>query len=357
MVCIGLVFQARAQENKEWRITAYGDLFYTHSFNHPDRGVGMFGRTFDTVQGEVRLAAANVSFEYKPTASLVSFFGSVWVGENAEILNATEPAGGDFAKHVPEAYVTYKKDQLTLQAGKFYSWLGYEVMDSEGNDNYSGGLLFTFAEPSYHTGVHVNYEFDAMTNASFYGVLGWNELKDANDDLAFGAAVRHTTNDGVSIVGNVYFGREGSDTPNRSGSFGGVGFADPGRSEVSLFNVNASKQVTPKLKLGISVDYATARGDAARGEWYGAAVYATHTIDPKSTLALRLESFTDEAGLRTPAPASISSIALTYNYAIHQNATLRGELRHDWSNNPFFPDSSGVRKQQTNFTIAAHVHF
>src|SRR2546430_1796437 len=61
-----------------------------------------------------------------------------------------------------EAYVSYKVplgSGLTLKAGKFVTLLGYEVIESPNNLNFSRSLLFSFAIPITHTGGLLSYSF------------------------------------------------------------------------------------------------------------------------------------------------------------------------------------------------------
>ena len=61
-----------------------------------------------------------------------------------------------------EAYLAYKVplgSGLTLKAGKFVTLLGYEVIESPNNLNFSRSLLFGLAIPFTHTGGLLSYSF------------------------------------------------------------------------------------------------------------------------------------------------------------------------------------------------------
>ena len=51
--------------------------------------------------------------------------------------------------------VTWMGKSLQVDAGKFVTHMGFEVIESKDNWNYSRGLLFQFAIPYFHTGVRV----------------------------------------------------------------------------------------------------------------------------------------------------------------------------------------------------------
>ena len=63
---------------------------------------------------------------------------------------------------------------LDIYAGKFVTFLGYEVIESPANLNFSRGLLFTNAIPLTTTGVYADYKFNDKVEAKLGVVDGWN---------------------------------------------------------------------------------------------------------------------------------------------------------------------------------------
>ncbi len=55
-----------------------------------------------------------------------------------------------------DSYVTYTKEEFTVTAGKFLSYLGYEAFDTSNMTQLTYGSTF-FAIPAYHTGAKVDY--------------------------------------------------------------------------------------------------------------------------------------------------------------------------------------------------------
>ena len=64
---------------------------------------------------------------------------------------------------------------LDIYAGKFVTFLGYEVIESPANLNFSRGLLFTNLIPLTHTGVYADYKFNNTVEAKLGIVDGWND--------------------------------------------------------------------------------------------------------------------------------------------------------------------------------------
>ena len=63
---------------------------------------------------------------------------------------------------------------LDIYMGKFVTFLGYEVIESPANLNFSRGLLFTNAIPLTHTGIYADYKFNDTVEAKLGIVDGWN---------------------------------------------------------------------------------------------------------------------------------------------------------------------------------------
>src|SRR5260221_371771 len=84
--------------------------------------------------------------------------------------------------------------------GKFVTFLGYEVIESPANLNFSRGLLFTNAIPLTHTGIYADYKFNDTVEVKLGIVDGWNNSTSSsvgvaagstgiNDDSGFGKAI------------------------------------------------------------------------------------------------------------------------------------------------------------------------
>jgi len=63
---------------------------------------------------------------------------------------------------------------LDIYMGKFVTFLGYEVIESPANLNFSRGLLFTNAIPLTHTGIYADYKFNDTVEVKLGIVDGWN---------------------------------------------------------------------------------------------------------------------------------------------------------------------------------------
>jgi len=75
---------------------------------------------------------------------------------------------------------------LTADVGKFVTHMGYEVIESKDNWNYSRSLLFAWAIPYFRTGLRLTYPFTDNLSVAVHVVNGWNSLVDNNARKSLG---------------------------------------------------------------------------------------------------------------------------------------------------------------------------
>lgn len=345
---------AHAQDDlsKNWSFSGFLDVYYQYDFNKGPTGNSLFGRQFDVANNSFTLA--NLQFNAVRKTSETSPWGftlNFSAGKNADILNAGEPAGPNSAfKNIQQAYVTYASPAgYTVEFGKFLTWIGYEGVASQDQDNYSRSFLFFFAQPVYHVGLRASRSFGPL-NASVYLVNGWNEAEDSNAGKSYGASAS-TTFGKTFVALNYYGGNEGSSRIN------GFFAAPAGQTNVNLLDLVVVHQLTDKFKLALNADYASAKGlDAGDpgGKFYGAAVYAKYALSDKTAIGLRYDSVKDPDGLRSGnAGAGFSSLTGTFDYNVDASGLLRFEIRNDRANYNAFAEKNGLFKdQRTTFSLS-----
>ncbi|HTQ11843.1 MAG TPA: outer membrane beta-barrel protein [Fimbriimonadaceae bacterium] len=345
---------------KTWNvdISGYADLYYQYDFGRPAHSGGVNGRWFDINHDEYTLAALQLDLSRAPTAqNPLGFLVSLYAGKNADIVASTEPGGIDTYKNFLQAYASYLvpgKISTTIDFGKWTSFIGYEGFDSRSQDNYSRSFVFTGLEPGYMTGLRTTTVLDPRWTANLYAFQGCNEVQDSNHGKTFGAGVTRSFGSGsVTLTG--YYGDEGSDTQNDSGSYGGIGFPTPGVSKVAQASLYGSWQVNAKDKLAFDAEYASAKG---KGNWSGAEIIYRRQIDKRNAAAFRLDHAEDPDGLRFFAGSlGLNSLTGTYDLTLSTNVLFRLELRHDLASNDYFDSASGPKRQRTTITFAQIVKF
>jgi hypothetical protein len=240
---------------------------------------------------------------------------------------------------------------LDIYAGKFVTFLGYEVIESPANPNFSRGLLFTNAIPLTHTGVYADYKFNDTFEAKFGVVDGWNNSQSyavPNSDYSFG---------GKSITGQLNINAPGKNanitqsfiyTPQDSGPGEATG-AVAGDGGVFVYDIWGNWTPTfdknGNTTLGFNIDY----GDNGKS-WYGLALYAQYKLTKVISLCARGEYLHGDASLdpKFGAPGITSddfSETLTASFAVWDNLLTRVEYRFDDLSNPGTGGGSTVQNE------------
>ena len=237
---------------------------------------------------------------------------------------------------------------LTLKAGKFVTLLGYEVIESPNNLNFSRGYLFTLAIPLTHTGGLASYTFTDWFNMTAGVVLGWDDSKNVNDSVSYTGQFAFTPLKDFTATMNWIVGPEQVD-PRRF---------DENVTRDSRRYVNAHQRYVldfilaytgiKNLTLALNVDYGHEQTEpfirslGTRQDhdatWWGWAAYAAYDWTDKLRTSLRQEFFRDAAGARTGSGlgTDLWSTTATIQYKIWKGLVGRVEYRHDQSDERVF---------------------
>lgn len=348
------------QSSSDWTVGGYVDGYYQHDFGRPFSGDSVNGRGLDISHNRLRLAVAQLDFARAPKkASPWGLTLQLYAGKNPDLIHLAEPGGKDKYKLVRQAFVSYAAPDgsFTADLGKFDTWIGYEGIDNRYQDQYSRSFNWTYSETTYETGLRVNSKLTDKLNWGFYLVRGWNEVEDGNGRPSAGVTLGYAADPKTTLTLQNHFGDEGSKTANDVGTYGGIGFPNPGTSAVHLVDFIVSHQLTPTIKVAFNFDHATASGGSNDGSWNGEVLYFKHQMSPTQTAALRLDRFEDRDGLRTGMPMQLHSVTGTYDRAINGHVSLRAEIRRDLASQPFFNSNTGPTKERTTLTLAAVIKF
>jgi hypothetical protein len=246
-----------------------------------------------------------------------------------------------------EAYVSVMLpigEGLTLKGGKFVTLLGYEVIESPNNLNFSRGYLFALAIPLTHTGGLISYTFNEQFSMTAGVVLGWDNSKDNNHGVSYTGQFATTPIKDLTANLNWIVGPEQNDTNAKQ------------RAVLDLVvNYTGLKNTT----LGLNVDYGFEEKEAfltslgtrqdTDAVWWGVAGYAAYDFTDWFRLAFRQEFFRDQNGARTGFGNEVNlfSSTLTAQFKIWKGLVARLEYRHDAATEKVFkakttrPDASG----------------
>jgi hypothetical protein len=339
---------------KDIQFSGFLDIYYQYSGNNPSSGKLLPFRNFDVRDNSFSIAAAFVSLSKAATKqNPFGFTVNLLGGKDADIETAGEPNDPNGLKYLHQAYVTYlAPDGMTVDLGKFQTWIGLESPFAVNNDLYSLSFVFTLGQPIYHAGLRVTKPIGATT-LGLYLVNGINEAEDANRSKSYGASLAHTFGK-VSATLNYYGGNEGSNTgPN--GPF------NVGQSNWQLGDLVLSTQLTPALKLSANADYASIHAldpGASNGHYASYDVIARYQFTKSFSVSGRYDNFFDHDGARTGfgGGARLNSGVIGCEYLTGSQSSLRFEVRHDESNrHAFESDGAGGERSRTTFTLA-HIY-
>jgi hypothetical protein len=236
---------------------------------------------------------------------------------------------------VQQAFATAKfGSMVTLDAGKFVTHAGAEVIETNKNWLYSRSLLF-FGIPLVHTGVRLNLTLSPALKAMVSVVNGWNNDPDDNAGKTIGANLTYAAN-GITASGTTYIGKEG------------VGASDYRLLLDGVFMI----ELSPTLALCANVDFLK-QGDT---QWFGVAGMAKVVLTDSLNLALRGELLKDK-NLYGVAEASLyeGTAMLAYNLAKHYE--IRAEVRADMASENVFAKGTTPRKNQVTGLVGFLAYF
>lgn len=337
---VGVLAQAPADSTAPVTISGFVDTYYSFNFARPQSRLNRL-TNFDLAESQFTLSSAEV--DIARAATPVGFRLELATGSGADQINA----GTESARIFQQAYLTFIVPigaGLTIDAGKFFTHMGYEVVKAKDNFNYSRSLLFAWPIPYYHTGVRVSYPIAETVTGTLIFSNGWNSSI-ANPGKTFGASLAIAPTPAVSVVLNW---------------LGGPEEADSVTSEFRhVVEGLATVKVSDNVTFGCDGVYGTEHLPIGTVTWGGGAVYARFGLSPTSALSLRGEIYSDPNGWTTGAVQDLKEVTCTYEKILFSSLILRAEYRYDVSSaRPFDGvDGDGTRKDQSRAALACIVTF
>ncbi len=324
-------------------VSGFVDAYYSRNLASPASRTNKL-RNFDIPENQINLSLAEIVLQKK--AQPVGFRMDVDFGTANDVVQGIAPYGTTSygtLTNIQQAYLTGViplGNGLTADVGKFVTHMGYEVIESKDNWNYSRSLLFAWAIPYYHTGMRLTYPFADNFTVALHVVNGWNSSIDNNAEKSLGLMVSYSPGASTGLILNVM---DGFEQPT------GV---DVGKKKV--FDFIVTQQVTEAFALTLNADYGDETLIGGLYTWKGAALYGRYAFSPKSAFALRAEVFDDPRGYATGLGVpqlDVREVTATYEYKFADALLLRGEGRYDFSNAPVFDKKADVNTKNDQMTI------
>ena len=283
-------------ETLDLHLYGFVDVSYTQNFGNPGTGVNDL-RIFDVDSDAFRVHMAQIVLEKqgKTGGDLVDHAGfrvKLNFGEDSQFTG-----GSDFGDEVDfqEVYAQFVApfgNGVDLRMGRQNTLIGFEVIESPYNPNFSRSWLFGLGEPFTTTGIRAAYDLNDKVSFAIGGISSFTQATgDTNGTPSLETAVSVTLTDKVSMTGFFFWGDEGprNGGPNQDILLGG-----------GIFNFQATEQtafiVEAYYANQANISPITAAGNS---RWNGVAGYLIHDFTDQWGFRVRGEIFEDAGGTRT----------------------------------------------------------
>src|ERR1700738_547919 len=346
------------------------DGYYSFNFNHPgDKGPACTGAAgpvtpalcgnqlynFNEKPNQFSLNMAKLSMAHSPDP--IGFQVDLGFGRAFDTIAQVGEKQPEIFRYIEQAYVSLKPAKakgLELDFGKFVTSAGAEVIETNGNWNYSRSLLFALAIPYYHFGVRTSIPIGKYFTGGVQLVNGWNNIGDNNSGKTIGLTGTITTKK-FAWSNNYYAGPENNDT-----SKGWRHLYDT----TVVFTPSTKFTRYINFDYGQNANFVVVSGVAAPGvppvsKWYGLAGALHLQANSHWSFTPRVEWFKDKDGFATGVSQDLKKCTFTGEYKMVEGLLARLEYRRDWTNQPFF-DYGGVlgsKKSQNTVTLGVLAYF
>jgi hypothetical protein len=312
-----------------WHYGGFVDLGYSLNFNFPANHLFRSRATTPRVN-ELDLNMAGVYVRKDATTD--SRWGMELLGHGGQDakdfgfgVNLPKVEGSDALRHFGRANLSYLApvgNGLTLQAGLFNSFIGYESLYAKDNFNYTRAWIADYS-PYLMFGANAQYNFDDKWSGAFFIINEYFHLQNANDLPSYGAQVAYKPNSSWLFKETVYYGPDQSDTSLQFWRF----FSD----SIAEWKVNDDVTLVGEYQIGTQV---MAIPGNPRFVYMGAAFPMRWHISGPWSVALRPEVYYDPNGFHTGAEQFVKAVTTTAEYKFPYkwtNMIGRLEYRYDES--------------------------
>jgi hypothetical protein len=315
-----------------WHWGAYLDVSYPINFNFPENHRWRSKITTPrTNEFTPNMALGYVRKDVGPDSRWGMELGVQGGYDTSLLVPAPTPQGdkpvpgGEVLRHVHRANVSYLApigNGLTLTAGLFNSFIGYESFYSRYNGNYTRSYMADNA-PYFMTGVAAQYPVNDTVKLAFYVINGYNNLSRPNTLPSYGAQVSWNLAPRWTLTQNIYYGPDQSDmslTFWRTFSDTIVEWKGDAWTLAFAYDVGTEKAVE--------------QASHPRLFWTSGVLFARWNVSGPWSLGVRPEIYWDRNARLTGSEQFITAVTSTLDYKIvagRHSGLLRLEYRFDRS--------------------------
>jgi hypothetical protein len=317
------------------------DSYFNFNFGRPGSHTNQL-RNFDVTENQVTLANAELSVAKAPDP--VGFRVDLDFGPTNDIVQSGAPGS---VANIGQAYATYVVpvgSGLTVDAGKFVTHMGYEVIKGKDNFNYSRSLLFALPIPYYHLGARASYPVTSTISLTGFVYNSYNGPT-VTPGKTFGLQAIVAASSALTLTANW---------------IGGPAFPDSvSKKYRNVANLIVAYAVSEKVSAALDAVYGQENLPGGTALWKGAAAYLRYQLCAPSALTLRGEVYADPTGFTTGGATDLKEVTLTYEYRPVPSLILRAEYRYDTADVTAYDGDAGpgTRKNQATLGVGAIVVF
>lgn len=347
------------------KLYGFVDASYVHNFNNPASKVN-HNRVFDVDSNSFRPHLAQIVLEKEAKtggalSEAAGFRVKLNFGEDSQFTGGTDFNDEVDFQEVYGQFIVPVGNGLDLRVGRMNTLIGFEVIESPYNLNFSRSWLFGFGQPFTTTGARLAYTVNEYVGFAVGAINSFGgATSDPNNSKSVEAALFLTATDRLSMTLYGFWGPEGAvGADNADRVLGG--------SFVSL-------QATDKLGFVVEAYYAnqansgTTLTAAGNSRWNGVAGYVIYDFTEQWGLRLRGEIFEDAGGTQgcfgvtgirpnagvcfgdVPREQTLWESTVTLQYQPVPSVITRAEFRYDKSDQNTF--QLGTRSANHQETLA-----
>ena len=328
MVLSGSPAPKAGPQKSDWHYGGFADLGYSLNFNFPENHLWRNRSTTPRVNElDLNMAGASV----RKDATEQSRWGMellVQGGQDAKDfgfhVNQPKVGSSDQLRHFGRANLSYLApvgNGLTVQAGLFNSFIGYDSLYAKDNINYTRPWGGDYT-PYLMFGVNASYPFSEQLTGTLFVINSYFHLSHPNDQPSYGGQLAYQATQRFTIKETVYYGPEQADT---SLEFWRLFF-----DTIAEWK---GDEVTVAFEHQIGTENLAVPG-SPRTFWTTALLPIQWRIGGPWSVAVRPEFYWDRNGRLTGFEQLVKAVTTTLGYRIPYgwtNTILRLEHRYDES--------------------------
>jgi hypothetical protein len=317
-------------------------------------GFGVAGYTYDGRTNDNSFSAGKVAVSlFRELTDNLYVFGQLTTSISNE--EGGDPVTETEIDNLLVSFTPPKLTNLSLTFGTLDAPVGFERDDEVLLLTPSTSFNFELGRPAKLTGLFGTYTLSRKVDLTALVANGWDSPLDPNHGKTVGARLGVLPAERTSLGVSLLFGSEGpADSTNDRVLLNADYAFQPGRGWIVAGEANYAKD--------------SDLPDGSEASWSGAMVLVHRQVARHFGIAARAEVLDDKDGARTGQPQTLTSwtVAPIYSigvgregiFATIQHTTyriprfqLRGEIRVNHSDQPFFETSDGLSQWGVQYTV------